>query len=143
MKETTREDFTYNTIQPKMGDVYWADIPNAIGSQQGNRRPVLIVSNDFANKYSPTVDAIPLTTKKQNKNLPIHVKLKADEVSGLQKDSTALVESRWTLNKDQLLNKIGEIPYNKKIEVGLAILIQNPFAQWAMHNLEKNKIMQA
>ena len=39
----------------KRGDIYYADLNPVIGSEQGGTRPVLIISNDTGNKYSPTV----------------------------------------------------------------------------------------
>jgi mRNA interferase MazF len=37
----------------KRGDIYYADLNPVVGSEQGDRRPVLIVQNDTGNKYSP------------------------------------------------------------------------------------------
>ena len=37
----------------RRGDIYYADLNPVIGSEQGGTRPVLIISNDTGNKYSP------------------------------------------------------------------------------------------
>lgn len=43
-------------------DLYWADPDYPVGSEQaGNRRPVLVVSNDGINAFLPVVTQIPLT----------------------------------------------------------------------------------
>lgn len=39
----------------KRGDIYYAELNPVIGSEQGGTRPVLIISNDTGNRYSPTV----------------------------------------------------------------------------------------
>ena len=39
----------------RRGDIYYADLNPVIGSEQGGRRPVLIISNDTGNRHSPTV----------------------------------------------------------------------------------------
>ena len=39
----------------KRGEIYYANLSPVIGSEQGGRRPVLIVQNDVGNRYSPTV----------------------------------------------------------------------------------------
>ena len=39
----------------KRGDIYYANLNPVIGSEQGGTRPVLIISNDVGNKYSPTI----------------------------------------------------------------------------------------
>ena len=39
----------------RRGQIYYADLNPVIGSEQGGIRPVLIISNDIGNRYSPTV----------------------------------------------------------------------------------------
>ena len=39
----------------KRGDIYYAELNPVIGSEQGGTRPVLIISNNIGNRYSPTV----------------------------------------------------------------------------------------
>ena len=47
----------------KRGDIYYANLNPVIGSEQGGRRPVLIISNDVGNKHSPTVIVAPSTSR--------------------------------------------------------------------------------
>jgi mRNA-degrading endonuclease toxin of MazEF toxin-antitoxin module len=43
-------------------DIFWADLEPHVGTEQaGDRRPVLVVSNDDANRVFGTVTIIPLT----------------------------------------------------------------------------------
>ena len=46
----------------RRGDIYYADLNPVIGSEQGGTRPVLIISNDIGNKYSPTVIIAAITS---------------------------------------------------------------------------------
>lgn len=46
----------------RRGDIYYADLNPVIGSEQGGTRPVLIISNDTGNKYSPTVIIAAITS---------------------------------------------------------------------------------
>ena len=39
----------------KRGDIYYAKLDPHIGSEQGGTRPVLILSNDTGNRFSPTI----------------------------------------------------------------------------------------
>lgn len=39
----------------RRGDIYYAKLDPHIGSEQGGTRPVLILSNDTGNRFSPTV----------------------------------------------------------------------------------------
>jgi mRNA interferase MazF len=55
----------------KRGQVYYADLGEGIGSEQGGLRPVLIIQNDIGNKHSTTTIIAPLTTQVKTK-LPTH-----------------------------------------------------------------------
>ena len=44
------------------GDVFLADLGVPHGSEQGGRRPVVIIQNDDGCVYSPTVTMVPMTT---------------------------------------------------------------------------------
>ena len=46
----------------KRGEVYFADLDPAIGSEQGGFRPVVIIQNDVGNTFSTTTIAA-LTTR--------------------------------------------------------------------------------
>jgi mRNA interferase MazF len=54
------------------GDIYYADLNPASGSEQGGMRPVLIIQNNVGNKFSPTVIVAAITSKRgKNRPLPI------------------------------------------------------------------------
>ena len=40
------------------GDIYYADLRPAIGSEQDGIRPVLVIQNNVGNRFSPTVIVI-------------------------------------------------------------------------------------
>ncbi|MET1167992.1 type II toxin-antitoxin system PemK/MazF family toxin, partial [Bacillus velezensis] len=42
-----------NTTLFKRGESYWVELPDGEGSEQEGERPVLIVSNDYGNTFSP------------------------------------------------------------------------------------------
>ncbi|MFQ7841229.1 MAG: type II toxin-antitoxin system PemK/MazF family toxin [Thomasclavelia spiroformis] len=50
----------------KKGDIYYATLNPAIGSEQKGERPVVVLQNDCGNKYSPTVMFINKDNKKKN-----------------------------------------------------------------------------
>ena len=78
-----------------------AGLDPVVGSEQGGRRPVLIVQNDRGNRYSPTVIAVPLTGSERKPALPTHVYLPAG-TAGLRKPSVVLCEQVRTLEKSRL-----------------------------------------
>lgn len=91
----------------KQFDIWFAELPLKEGSHvQGGRRPVVVVSNDLANKYSPVVSVIPLTSRLGKRDLPTHVSLYFD---GLTSRSLALCEQVTTVDKRLLTWRIGSV----------------------------------
>ena len=92
-------------IEIKRGDIFYAKL-NGVGSVQCKIRPVMVLSNNLNNKYAPTLQVCPLTSKLKN-NLPIHFDL---EGFGLNKKSTFLGEQLTIIDKTQLVSdKIGTV----------------------------------
>ena len=99
------EQTNVKNIEIRRGDIFYAKL-NGIGSVQCNVRPVMILSNNLNNKYAPTLQVCPLTSKNKN-NLPIHFDL---EGFGLNKKSTFLAEQLTIIDKTQLVSdKIGTV----------------------------------
>lgn len=92
----------------KRGDIYYADLSPVIGSEQGGIRPVLIVQNDVGNKFSPTVIAAAITSRRFKTQLPTHIQVDAHGC-GLAKDSIVLLEQVRTLDKKRLKEKMGNL----------------------------------
>ena len=93
----------------KRGDIYYADLSPVVGSEQGGVRPVLIVQNDLGNRYSPTVIAAAITSRKDKADLPTHIRVNAGG-SGLERDSIVLLEQVRTLDKQRLRERMGALP---------------------------------
>ena len=99
------EQTNVKNIEIRRGDIFYAKL-NGIGSVQCNVRPVMILSNNLNNKYAPTLQVCPLTSKNKN-NLPIHFDL---EGFGLNKKSTFLAEQLTIIDKTQLVSdRIGSV----------------------------------
>ena len=108
----------------KRGDIYYADLNPVIGSEQGGKRPVLIISNDVGNKHSPTVIVAAITSRVHTKaKLPTHAAVK--DLEGLSKDSIILLEQIRTIDKKRLQEYVGEMPLNvmARVDVALAISV--------------------
>ena len=92
----------------KRGDMFYADMPQGVGSEQSGYRPVIILQNDVGNKHSTTVIVAPLTSVSHTKaKLPTHYTMKAE--NGLEKPSVVLLEQIRTIDKSRLKEKIGHI----------------------------------
>ena len=93
----------------KCGEIWMANLPSQDGSIQGGHRPVFVISNDKNNKHSTVINAIPLTTKMNKRNLPCHVEIWDHKKYGLTAPSTLLIEQLTTIQKENLRYYMGEI----------------------------------
>ena len=92
----------------KRGQIIMAELPTVGGSVQNGMRPVMVISNDKANKFSPNIIAVPLTSR-DKKHLPTHCKLQPTKKNGLKVASTVLCEQILTLSKDCIKKVIGAV----------------------------------
>jgi mRNA interferase MazF len=103
----------------RRSEIYWVDFGNPRGSEQGGRRPAIIVQNDTGNDNSTTTIIAAITSKKKTP-YPFHVDLTAQE-SGLPQDSTVLSEQLLTISKDRLINRVGSLSEAKMKEIDKAL----------------------
>lgn len=111
------------------GNIFIADLGERTGSHdavQRGRRPVIVVSNNAANKFSPAVTIVPLTSSTGKHNLPTHSSFYLNN-HGNDVLNTALCEQVQTINVYQLLYCVGSvssdvmksIDYNLTVAIGL------------------------
>ena len=101
------------------GDIYLANLNPYKGSEQGGKRPVIIIQNDVGNHYSPTVIVTAVTSRFFKKRaLPTHVPLDNEE---LEKNSLALLEQIRTIDKRRLGEKMGHLDDSVMRQVNDAI----------------------
>lgn len=85
----------------KRGDIFYATLNPVIGSEQDGTRPVLTISNNTGNRYSPTIIIAPITSHTHTKaKLPTHTEVK--DFDKLDKDSIILLEQIRTIDKQRL-----------------------------------------
>ncbi|MBR4003929.1 MAG: type II toxin-antitoxin system PemK/MazF family toxin, partial [Clostridia bacterium] len=103
----------------KRGSVFIADLNPTVGSEQYGRRPVVILSNDLNNKYSPTILVAPLTKILKKTKLPTHIIIRKNYF--LKYDSLILLEQLRTIDKVRLVAYKGKVDFNtlEKINNGL------------------------
>jgi mRNA interferase MazF len=107
------------------GEIYYADLSPAVGSEQGGIRPVVILQNNTGNKHAPTTIVAPITSQIGKKPLPTHILFNG---CGMLKDSVILLEQIRTIDKGRLRQRMGQLPPEKvevldsaiKISLGLA-----------------------
>lgn len=92
------------------GEIWWANMPEPVGSGPGYRRPVLIVQTDeFTQSRLRTVIVVVLTSNLLLTELPGNVELPSAQ-TGLPKNSVANVTQIATLDKSLLTERLGQIP---------------------------------
>ena len=106
----------------KRGEIYYADLSPVVGSEQGGIRPVLIIQNDVGNRFSPTVIAAAITSRRDKAKLPTHIPLYA-EGCGLSKDSIILLEQIRTIDKQRLREHMGRVDESTMNAVDAALAV--------------------
>jgi len=88
------------------GDIYWADLNPAVGSEQGGMRPVLILSHDVFNERSGTVIVAALTSQPQRAGYPLTFELASTR---LPKKSWVKISQIRTLSVKRIRRKISRV----------------------------------
>ena len=106
------------------GELWWADLPEPIGSEPGFRRPVLIIQiNRFNQSRLATVLAVAVTTNLALAQMPGNVLIDT-AASGLEQDSVVNITQVITIDRHLLLKRIGALPQNllQRVEQGLRLI---------------------
>lgn len=91
------------------GDIGWADLGDPIGSEPGNRRPVLVIQDDeFNSSKLATVIVLSITSNIYLRKVPGCVLLKADE-TGLELDSVVNATQIKSINKFRIDTFVGQL----------------------------------
>jgi mRNA interferase MazF len=90
-------------------DIRFCSLDPTRGSEQRGTRPVLVVSNDAVNHALPVSTVLPLSSHKPgDKVYPTEVLLTAD-ITGLPKDSVAMVQQVRTVAHARLAEATGRL----------------------------------
>ena len=107
------------------GELWWANLPDPVGSEPGDRRPVLVVQDDaFTQSRINTVIVVMISSNIQLAEAPGNVRLPRG-VSGLPKDSVINVSQILTVDKTFLVERIGSIPdsWQEEVDGGLRTVL--------------------
>lgn len=99
-------------------DIVMADLGETVGSEQGGKRPCVIVQNDQGNIYSTTVIIMPMSSKIKNYFQKTHTLIKSSVNTGLRTDSIILGEQMRVISSQRIIKKIGAVTdENEKAEI--------------------------
>lgn len=105
--------------------MWWANLPDPVGSGPGYRRPVVIVQADpFNASRIKTVIVAAISSSSRIKIAPGNVQLPS-RTSGLPRDSVVNVTQLLAVDKDLLLQRVGHLPPFKlhEVEDGLRLVL--------------------
>jgi mRNA interferase MazF len=102
----------------RRGEVWWASLPEPVGSGPGFRRPVLVVQgNDFSESRIGTVICAAITTNTRLAEAPGNMLLRRKE-SGLLHDSVVNVSQLITVDKRFFGQRVGPLA-SKVMQTGV------------------------
>ena len=107
------------------GDVFWVELTEPSGSEPGYRHPHVVIQNNLFNRSRiSTVVVCALTSNIKRGKSPGNVLLKTGEAN-LPKQSVINISQIFTINKDDLVEKIGSLSSTRMNEVfdGIELLI--------------------
>lgn len=107
------------------GEIWWANLPEPLGSEPGYRRPIVIVQDDiFTQSRISTVIVVIITSNTQLAQAPGNVLLPR-EATGLPRDSVANVSQIFTVDKTFLVERVGSLPEHlqEEIDEGLRTIL--------------------
>lgn len=97
----------------KRWGIYRANLDPVIGSEQGKSRSVLVISENEINDLLNIVNVLPITSRKQGRQVyPNEVLLLAKQF-GLPNESLILCHQIRTLDKQRLTNLYGNVDDSK------------------------------
>jgi mRNA interferase MazF len=107
----------------RRGDIYWAFLDPALGSEQAGRRPVVVVSRDAIHNSTSVAIVVPLTNR-VNKQRIYHSQVEIDRgEAGLKTDSVALCEQVRAISKERLRDFLGHLEASRISQVDAALKI--------------------
>jgi mRNA interferase MazF len=113
-------------VDIRQGDIFWVDLDIPRGSAPGYRHPHVVIQNNVFNQSRiRTVVVCGLTSNLERGKAPGNVTLRKGE-GGLPIDSVVNVSQIITVDRSDLVEKIGSLPAIKIKEIvqGIKLLIE-------------------
>lgn len=98
----------------RRGDVFLADLSPVVGSKAAKRRPVIVVSNDDANRAAMSrgrgvITVVPITSN-TTRVYPFQVWLPAAPETGLTVESKGQAEQVRSIDVSRVTRRLGALP---------------------------------
>jgi mRNA interferase MazF len=110
---------------PRRGEIWYVDFDPARGSEQGGKRPALVIQNDAGNLSERYPNTIVLAMTTKGKEIPFHVLVRPGPGARIRETSWVKCEQIFTIPK---LRLVGEGPSGrvtreelKRVEVAVML----------------------
>lgn len=105
----------------RRGEIYFADLDPHYGSEQGGKRPVIVIQNNAGNKFAPTVIVAAVTSKVSKKpNQPTHVLI--EQNPAFSRPSVVLLEQIFTIDKERIQRLLGQTTPDEMYQINEALM---------------------
>ena len=105
----------------RRGEIYFADLDPHYGSEQGGKRPVIVIQNNTGNKFAPTVIVAAVTSKVSKKpNQPTHVLI--EQNPAFSRPSVVLLEQIFTIDKERIQRLLGQTTPDEMYQISEALM---------------------
>ena len=92
----------------RRGDIYYADLTQYLGSEQGGIRPVVVIQNNRGNFHAPTLIVATITSRADKKlSQPTHFLIRKN--AALTKPSVVQLEQLFTMDKQRVQRYLGKL----------------------------------
>ena len=93
-----------------------------IGSEQGGKRPVVVLQNNIGNRHSPTLIVATVTTRtEKKKNQPTHVLV--DSIPAFEEPYMILLEQIFTIDKSRIERFMDYATKTEMLRIDMALLV--------------------
>ena len=89
--------------------IFLANLDPVVGSEQGKTRPVLIISDEEVNQRLSIVNVLPITSRKEGRQVYPNEALLPAASAGLEKESIVLCQQIRTLDRKRLIKHLGTL----------------------------------
>ncbi|MDO8721215.1 MAG: type II toxin-antitoxin system PemK/MazF family toxin [Syntrophales bacterium] len=110
----------------KQGEIFWVDLAEPKGSEPGYRHPHIVIQNNLFNASRiNTVVVCSLTSNLSRAKAPGNVLLNKGEAN-LPKKSVVNISQIFTVNKSDLVEKLGQVSEKRIMEIldGIKLLTE-------------------
>jgi len=110
----------------KQGEIFWVDLAEPKGSEPGYRHPHIVIQNNLFNASRiNTIVVCSLTSNLSRAKAPGNVLLNKGEAN-LPKKSVVNISQIFTVNKSDLVEKLGQVSEKRIMEIldGIKLLTE-------------------